>query len=85
MAARLRPLCLLPALGIASWALVFSAQQAFAQVAFSARRSHTMTLLADGNILVVGRISNEAAGGTYRGSAAGGVPSPSSCQISGAA
>ncbi|MBI5882246.1 MAG: hypothetical protein HZB91_03980, partial [Elusimicrobia bacterium] len=79
MAARLRPLSLLAASGLASWALVFSVQQAEAQ-AFTARRSQTHTLLADGSILVVGGISDEDEDSgdpgvlpVYLGAAAGGV------------
>ncbi|MBI5623256.1 MAG: fibronectin type III domain-containing protein [Elusimicrobia bacterium] len=73
MAPSLRRHALLAALGLGALVLAVPVQQAFGQ-AFTARRSHTQTVLADGNILVVGGISDENPGPVaYLGAAAGGV------------
>ncbi|MBI4679411.1 MAG: fibronectin type III domain-containing protein [Elusimicrobia bacterium] len=72
MAARLRPRSLITTLGLAAPLLAAFAHQAFAQTLFTPRRSHTQTLMADGNILAVGGISDETAP-TYLGSGGTGV------------
>ncbi|MFA6317154.1 MAG: kelch repeat-containing protein, partial [Elusimicrobiota bacterium] len=72
MRSSFRPLSLLAALGMAMAALCVPAEKSFGQ-AYTPRRSHTHTLMPDGNIIAVGGIGDENPGLTYLGSGASGV------------